>query len=174
MAKNKFSKLMLNIDDMPKLIKLWCESNLEGEFNIERKDITQRCQFFIHNNGKKIELDFIKCSGGLFTITYKVGSDPVASESIAEYIFSQISNPLKDSPYANGFSTILCEKEVNSVIELLKSEGNTLSNYSDSNEVGKPSYKLYKFTGIKGDSVTLKYFLRTNRLQVQGKPLYLF
>lgn len=174
MAKNKFSKLMLNLDDMTGLIKLWCESNLDGSFNIEKNDLSQRCQFFIYNNGKRIELDFVKCSGGLFTIVYKVGSDPVVSESIAEYIFLQISNQLKSSPYANGFSTILPEDEVNAVVELLKSEGNVLSNYSYSSEPGKAAYRLYKFTGIKGDSVTLKYFLRTNRLQVQGKPHYLF
>lgn len=174
MTRNKFSKLMLNIDDMPKLIKLWCESNLEGAFSIEQKDITQRCQFFIHNNGKKIELDFIKCSGGLFTIMYKVGSDPVTSELIAEYIFSQISNPLKDSPYANGFSTKMSEEEFEAVIGLLTSDGNSIENTSEISEPGKSRSKIIRIKGIRGDRVTLTYYYNTNRLQVQGRPHYLF
>lgn len=49
-----------------------------------------------------------------------------------------------------------------------------MKNYSNSNEKGKPAYDLYRFQGIHGDFVTLKYFIKTNRLQIQGKPLYLF
>lgn len=175
MAKNnKFSKLMLDIEKMPNLIRIWCESNLEGDFKIESKEITQRHQFFVINNGKKIQLDFIKCSESLFTIMYKVGADQSQSLSIAEFIYSNVSDSLKNSPYANGFSIVLPKDEVLTVIELLKDDGNTLMNYSTCDETGKAAYSLYNFKGIRGDSVTLKYYNRTRRLQVQGKPLYLF
>ena len=174
MAKNKFSKLMLDIEKMPGLIKIWCESNLEGDFEIESKELSQRYQFFIENNGKKIQLDFIKCAEGLFTIMYKIGADQSQSLYIAEFIYNHISDLLQNSPYAHGFSIILPKDEVDTVIDLLKEDGNTLLNFSSFDKPGKASYNLYNFKGIHGDSVTLKYYNSTNRLQVQGKPLYLF
>lgn len=174
MAKNPFSKLMLNIDDMQGLIEFWCESNCNDGFTVKRKDISERIQFYIESTGKKAQLDFIKCAGGLYTISFKVGPDPSVSEMIANYLLSQIKNPLKDSPYANGFSTKMSEEEFEAVIGLLTSGGNSIDNFSESDEPGKPKYKLYRIKGVLGDYVTLKYFCNTKRLQVQGKPHYLF
>lgn len=174
MAKNKFSKLMLNIDDMQELIEFWCESNCSVGFSVTRKDISERIQFYVDSKEKKAEIDFIKCSEGRYTICYKVGPNQSVSEIIAEYLLSQIENQLKDSPYANGFSIKMSEEEFEAVIGLLESEGNRISNSSLFDEPGKAKYRLYRITGIRDDHVTLKYYCNTKRLQVQGKPLYLF
>ena len=53
-------------------------------------------------------------------------------------------------------------------------EGVQQTNYSAALEENKAKYYLYKFQGDAGDSVTIKYFLNTNRMQMQGKPLWLF
>lgn len=174
MAKNPFSKLMLNIEKMQGLIELWCESNFNGDFTITRKDIPERIQFYVDSIEKKAQIDFIKCSEGRYTISFKVGPNPFVSEKIAEYLLSQIENPLKDSPYANGFSIKMSKEEFEAVIGLLTSDGNSIDNSSEFDEPGKPKYKLYRIKGVLGDHVTLKYFCNTKRLQVQGKPLYLF
>lgn len=174
MAKNPFSKLMLNIEDMQGLIELWCENNLNDNCTVKRKDIPERIQFHIESTGKKAQLDFIKCAGGLYTISFKVGADPSVSEAIANYLLSQINNQLKISPYANGFSTKMSEEEFKAVIGLLTSDGNSIENSSEVNELGKHCYKLFRIKGIRGDHVVLKYFCNTKRLQVQGKPHYLF
>ena len=174
MAKNPFSKLMLNIEEMQGLIELGCESIFNDDFTVKRKDISKRIQFHIESTEKKAQLDFIKCAGGLYTISFKVGSDPSISEKIANYLLSQINNPLKDSPYANGFSTKISEEEFEALIGLLTSYGNSIDNFSESDEPGKSKYKLYRIKGVLGDHVTLKYFLNTQRLQVQGKPHHLF
>jgi len=174
MAKNPFSKLMLNIEEMQGLIELWCEDNLNDNFTVKRKDIPERIQFHIESIGKKAQLDFIKCAGGLYTISFKVGADPTVSEAIANYLLSQINNQLKDSPYANGFSTKMSEEEFEAVIGLLTSDGNSIENTSEISEPGKPRSKIIRIKGIRGDHVTLTYYYNTNRLQVQGRPHYLF
>ena len=85
---------MLNIEKMQGLIELWCESNLNGDFTITRKDIPERIQFYVDSIEKKAQIDFIKCSEGRYTISFKVGPNPFVSEKIAEYLLSQIENPL--------------------------------------------------------------------------------
>lgn len=171
MAKNPFSKLMLNIEKMQELIELWCESNFGEKVTVTRDDIPKRVRFYVE---KRAQLDFIECSEGRYTIYYNIGPDPSVSQKIAEYLLSQIANPLKDSPYANGFSIIIPEKEFEAVIGLLNSDGNSIENFSEVDEPKKPKYKLYRIKGVRGDYVTLKYFGNTERLQIQGKPLYLF
>lgn len=111
---------MLDIHKIPNLIKMWCEDNLSNSFEIKSDEILQRYRFFVVTEDKKIQLDFIKCSNGLFTITYKVGTEQSLSLLIAEYIYSHIGNSLKESPYANGFSIIMSQAEVKAVIGLLK------------------------------------------------------
>lgn len=173
MAKNPnpFSKLMLNIEKMQELIELWCESNFDEKVTVTRDDIPKRVRFYVE---KRAQLDFIECSEGRYTIYCDIGPNPSLSKEIANYLLSQIKNPLKDSPYANGFSTKMSEEEFDAVIGLLISDGNSIENSSEVNEPGKACYKLFRMKGIRGDHVTLKYFCNTKRLQVQGKPLYLF
>lgn len=43
-----------------------------------------------------------------------------------------------------------------------------------SNEKGKANFEQYQLRSELHDSVVVKYFNNTNRVQVQGKPLYLF
>lgn len=169
-GKNPFSKLMLNIDDMQGLIEFWCESNCNDGFTVKRKIFLKEYSFTLKAQ-EKAQLDFIKCAGGLYTISFKVGPNPSVSEMIANYLLSQIKNPLKDSPYANGFSTKMSEEEFEAVIGLLTSDGNSIDNFSESDEPGKPKYKLYRIKGVLGDYVTLKYFCNTKRLQVQGNRI---
>lgn len=171
----KYSKLLFDSSKISEWINIWCEHNLEGYFNIECTDSKQRIAYVIKNAGKEIRIDFIKANGGALTISPNVGKNQDVSELIAEYIFSRISSYIAKSPYANGFSMKMSEEDFRILIDFL-SEYENITNESHfiQDEPGKPKYELYRFKSDLNDSVVVKYFNNTNRIQIQGKPLYLF
>lgn len=172
---NKFSKLSIDKDKLSGWINMWCEENLDGDFSIANTEKADRIQYLIRNGQKEIKIDFQKCAGGLLTICPKVGTNIPISTSIAENIYARVCNVLKDSPFANGFSIVIQEDDFETVIELIREmDGVTLNNFSEQNESGQAQYKLYKFSGAAGDAITLKYYPNTSRMQLQGKPLFLF
>lgn len=172
---NNYSKLQIDKSKIKDWIQLWGEENLPGSFTINCTEIPQRFQYSIVSDGNNIKLDFIKCKGDLLTIYPNVGTHVNTSMEIAEYIYTRVKNNIVDSPFAHGFSIILSECDFSAMIELLNGyEGVTLQNYSEQLENCHAKYKLYRFSGPAGDAVTLKYFLSTKRMQLQGKPLWLF
>ena len=50
-----YERLALSIDKekLPNWIKLWCEENITGKFNIKNVDGTSRIQYTIDNEGKE-------------------------------------------------------------------------------------------------------------------------
>ena len=175
MAGNKYSKLSFDKSKIPSLINNWCEMNLDGDFEVNEKDSAQRISYSITNNSMEIKIDFIKAAGGALTIFPAVGKHQDISQLIAEDIYDHISPTLTKSPYANGFSIKMDYDDFNILVQLLEQYDNIhIVNTSFCNEPGKAHYELYKFKSDLLDSVTLKYFTGTNRLQLQGKPLYLF
>lgn len=172
---SKYSKLSIDRTKIPNWLQMWCEQNLKGKFNITCKDIKARIQYSIDNEGNVIKIDFIKNKDGLFTICPNVGSNVSISTQIAESIYSRVCNVLKDSPFANGFSIILQEDDFNTVIDLISAiNGVKCLGSSEQMEEGHAKYKLFRYSGEAGDTVTLKYYPNTSRMQLQGKPLYLF
>ncbi len=172
---NKYSKLCIDKEKITGWIKLWCESELDGTVNIECTENVSRIQYTIHNQGNIIKIDFIKCSGGLLTIAPNVGKNIDISIRIADNIYERVKNVINNSPFSNGFSIIIDRSDYEIVIELIKGiSGVTQVNYSEQLEVGKALYHLYQFRGQAGDLVTIKYFLNTKRMQLQGRPLFLF
>jgi len=87
---------------------------------------------------------------------------------------------VKHSIYADF--KVLGEKKFHVVLLFLSSRVNllkeyddiSLENYSKQVEPGKPQYELYRFKSDLNDTVVVKYFNNTKRVQIQGKPLYLF
>lgn len=172
---NKYSKLSIDKEKLPNWIKLWCEENITGKFNIKNVDGTSRIQYTIDNEGKIIKIDFQKCAGGLLTICPNVGTNIPISMEIAESIYKRVGNALKDSPFSGGYSILLEEENFNVIIDLLKEmEGVTLKNYSENNQEKQAKYRLYRFVGPEGDTVVIKYYTNTSRMQMQGKPLFIF
>ena len=172
---NKYSKLSIDSRKIKNWIELWCEAELQGAFNVSFVDNGSRIQYSINNQGNIIKIDFIKCSGGLLTIAPNVGTNIKISTQIADNIYERVKNVIKDSPFANGFSILLSLEDFNIIIELLKDmEGVSLTNYSEQLVPGKANYYLYQFQGQAKDTITLKYHINTHRMQLQGKPLYLF
>lgn len=172
---NKYSKLMFDSSQIYNWINQWCELNLEGDFYIDEKDTDQRISYTILNDGKEIKIDFIKAKGGALTIFPGVGKNVDISEMIAEDIYGRVSSELSKSPFANGFSIKMAYDDFTILIDLLKEYDDiTLENYSKQDEPGKPVYELYRFKSDLNDSVVIKYYNNTNRVQIQGKPLYLF
>lgn len=171
----KYSKLLFDSSKIPEWINIWCEYNLEGNYNIECTDSKQRIAYIIKNAGKEIKIDFIKANGGTLTIFPGVGKNQDISELIAEDIFGRINSDIDQSPYANGFSMKLSEEDFHTLIDLLNEYDDiTNESYSIQDEPEKPKYELYRFKSDLNDRVVVKYYNNTNRIQIQGKPLYLF
>ena len=171
----KYSKLLIDSSKIPEWINIWCEKNLKGDFNIECIDKKERIAYIINNDGKEIKIDFIKANGGALTIFPKVGKNQDISKLIAEDIFGRVNSDIDKSPYANGFSIKMPEEDFRVLIDLLgKYDNITNENYSIQDEVEKPKYEMYKFKSDLNDTVVIKYYNNTNRIQIQGKPLYLF
>ena len=175
MEKRRYSKLVIDKDKLPDWISSWCQENLKGNWEINSTEKSDFIQFVINNDKDIIKINFTKCNGGLLSINPNVGVKTSISIQIAEYIYERVKNVLKDSPYSYGFSINISEDDFKTIIDLLNEiEGVQQMNYSTSFEKGKAPYYLYKFQGPVKDSVTIKYFLSTNRMQLQGKPLWLF
>lgn len=172
---NKYSRLLIDSRKISDWILFWCEENLSDPFTIDCNEISTRFQYSIVSGNNTIKIDFIKCKGGLLTIAPNVGSHTDISTQIADSIYDRVKYAITDSPFANGFSVLLGEDDFSTIIELLCGDENiTLDNYSEQLNPGQAQYKLYRFTGAAGDSVTVKYYLSTKRMQLQGKPLSLF
>lgn len=171
---NKFSKLCIDETKLEDWIVLWCEDNLDNFTEIECINAKERIKYTIRCGTDIIKIDFIKCSGGLFTIQPN-GKFIDVSTAIAESIYSRVSNVLKDSPFSNGFSIIMELDDFEAIIDLLNGMDGVVQNvFSTQLEPGKARYYLYKFTGELGDTITVKYYLSTKRMQIQGRPLKLF
>lgn len=172
---SKYSKLCIDKTKIEGWISLWCEENLNGKAEISGTEKDDRIQYTINNDGTIIKIDFIKCSGGLLTIHPKVGVNIPISTQIADSIYDRVNNVLKESPFAHGFSIVVSSEDFEVILELIdEMEGVTKVNYSEQLEDGKAKYYLYQFRGPAGDHVTIKYYLTTKRMQLQGKPLWLF
>ena len=176
MSDNKFSKLQIDINRMQELIKFWCEQNLNAVSDIKKVDKNGRISFVIEDSEGNIQIDFIECAGKRYTIFPKVGKRQNESLGIAEYIIECINNSASaKTDMGNGFSIITSQGVFNDVIELLTSSDEAeCIETKRFNEEHKAVYTQYKFRSKFGDQIVIKYFDKTNRLQIQGKPLYLF
>lgn len=174
MPKTKFTKVMLDISRVSGVIQNWCEMNLEGGFDISINENKQQILYTIYNNSEEIKLIIYKAAGGVYTISPKTGKHPEISEIIADDIYNHLCTEFSKSPYSNGFSIKLAKEDFVSLIELLKESGVIVENYNYSNEKGKANFEQYRLRSELQDFVVVKYFNNTNRIQVQGKPLYLF
>ena len=175
MADNKFSKLLFDRSKIPSMINNWCELNLEGDYKINHTDSSQRAMYSIITADKEIKIDFINAKGGAITIFPGVGKNQDASLMIAEYIYDNIAPELSKTPFSNGLSIKMSYDDFVTIINFLDEYDDIERvNYSKKDEVGKAKYELYKYKSVFDDTVVLKYYTNTKRLQIQGKPLYLF
>lgn len=176
MANNKFSKLNIDIDKAQEWIKFWCENNLEDSVEISRISKGNRISFTINHKDGDIMVDFIEATGKRYTISPKVGKRQEVSNNIAEYILECINNCSSvNTEMGNGFSIITNKETFENIIQLLDSDEEiTQIERKVFDEEHKAQYMQYRYKSKYGDRVTIKFFNRTNRLQIQGKPLYLF
>lgn len=172
---NKYSKLLFDASYLPDWISQWCELNLDNNFSVVSKETNQRISYIITNKNDEIKIDFIKANGGAFTIFPNVGKNQETSKLIAEDIYCRVSSNLTKSPFANGFSMKMAYEDFSILIDLLNEYDNiSLESFSKQDISGKPMYELYRFKSTLNDQVVIKYYTNTNRIQIQGKPLYLF
>ena len=175
MAKNKFTQLLFDITKIPSMINDWCEQNLEGDFKIFQSNNKQQDLFCITNNNKEIKIAIYNLNGGAITISPNVGKNQDISMRIAEFIYEEIASKGTKFPFSNCFSIKLSEEDFQTLLDFINEYDDVeCINFSKQDNPGQAKYVMYKFKSNKNDTVVLKYFNNTNRLQIQGKPLYLF
>lgn len=175
MSKSKYSGLFVKIDDINNWVKLWCEENLEGEFIIRESKEGNRVRYSIENQDKTILFDIIPCANGTITLFPKVGKEQDISVQIADSILERLSSISYNSPFSQGFSIIMPPNDFDTLVSIIgEIDGVKLLSQSSSLDDGKAKYILYQFRGSLGDKVTLRYFIKTQRMQMQGKPLLLY
>lgn len=172
---NKYSKLLIDSSKISGWIDIWCECNLDGDYDIQCTDSKQRISYNITNDGQEIKIDFIKANGGALTIFPGVGKHQEISALIAESIYERVGSDLAKSPFAGGFSIKMSEDDFRILLDLLKEYDEiTFEEQSKQDEPGKPKFELYRLRSALNDVVVIKYYNNTKRIQIQGKPLYLF
>lgn len=170
--KNIFKGLNLDRDKLPEWIQEFAESKFSS---FEISDIhfiggTQyRCT--INADLKEILVDFYYAQDGKTTIR-PVGQHMDLSTQIASHIRGKQQFNATDR--SGNYSVAPLEKdEVDLLVEYLVTELEGVKKINESyNETQK--YTLYQFQSKIADKITLKYYETTRRLQVQGKPMYLY
>lgn len=170
MAKNKFSKLNFDITKVDEWIKIWCETNLQCKYEIQREEKVGRISYIVKCD-TEFMIDFLKCTGGVHTIQYKVGKNHDISKKVAESIYERITS-ITPVAQKNNFSILSDKDTYDNLVELLKSDSECLQIAYDLRK--EQGYELYKFKSNLGDETTIKYYFKNRRIQIQGKPLYLF
>lgn len=123
-----------------------------------------RCD--VSGDTKEIVVDFYFKGNGTTTIK-PVGQNPDDSFKIGLYLKTNLCNT---NTARASYSIQSVENEVVTVlIEYLLE----LNGVAKINEDVTDLYTLYKFKSLHGDKVVIKYFIN-KRLQIQGKPLYLY
>lgn len=175
MSDKKFSSLDIEINKASEWIKFWCEEHLEN-FDIKQIDKNGRITFSIKDKYGEILLDLIECKGKRYTIWPGVGKRQEISYEIAEHLLSCVNNASSsNTEIGNGFSIVTKKEIFDDIVQLLSDDpGITCVEKKRFDQEGMAKYTQYKYKSEYGDQVVIKFFDKTNRLQVQGKPLYLF
>ncbi|MFB8376964.1 type II toxin-antitoxin system RnlA family toxin [Paenibacillus taichungensis] len=133
--------------------------------DIEHQNNTlHRCT--IIGDDKSIEVDFYYKGNGTTTIR-PIGGNPDDSFKIGLYIKTNLCHI--DVPGSSYSIPNVDYDSLSLLIEYL----NVLPGVSKIYEDETDTYTLFKFKSDRGDKLALKYY-KNKRLQIQGKPLYLY
>lgn len=172
---NEYSKLYFDISKADEWVKFWSESKFGTNFQLTTEIKTKRKSYILLADGKEIKLDFIEASGGKYTVSYKLGNNQDLSKELADYIVACINNSVPANTNMNGFSILTRREVFDDIVDLLNSD-DSIEKFENKefHEVGKAQYSQFRFWSKLGDHITIKYFETSKRLQIQGKPGYLF
>lgn len=171
-SKNIFKGLALDRDMLYQWLTEFAEENF-SDFTVNPIVHISGNQYrgIIKGDGKDITIDFYYNSDGKTTINPRVGQHQEISLRIASIILTKLQYKESDIQ-SRSYSVHPIEREdVDVVVEYLQElEGVELVGKSR-NDTNK--YWLFQYKSKIGDKITLKYFDK-KRLQIQGKPMYLY
>ncbi|MHC8522513.1 type II toxin-antitoxin system RnlA family toxin [Rossellomorea sp. H39__3] len=170
--KNIFKSLNLDRKKLPEIIQEFVQKRFSSSqiSDIEHINGTlHRCT--IQADFKTILLDFYYLENGKTTIRPS-GQHVDISTELAAHIKGKIQFAATDR--TGDYSVCpLEEEEFDFIIEYLQEGLEDVKKIAESdNEAQK--YVLYQFQSSIADKITLKYYKTTRRLQIQGKPMYLY
>lgn len=165
---NFFKNLYLDRDKLMPTIEEFCKGEFDSYIvnDIQHINGTQyRC--IIIGDNKEVTIDLFYKSDGTTSFNVQVGKNQDISFKLGLYLKTNLCNSdVKGSSYS---IPNVSEDTVNLLLEYITE----IEGVKKLNEDIGPHYKLYRYKSHHGDSVVIKYF-SNKRLQIQGKPLYLY
>lgn len=132
------------------------------------KDTQHRCTIF--GDGKEVLLDFYFAKDGKTTML-PTGKNSDISKELAEFIYNKIQYKTGDTKTRN-YSVDKLEREIlDELLEYLRQLSGVTQINHKRNDINTSD--LWQFSSHIGDKITLIYYDK-KKLQIQGKPLYLF
>ncbi len=151
--------------------KYWSSAECEQCEYLERSPKAHRATYIENNCAVMVEFLFIK--DGTTTINTKIGSNQEVGEQLANHLKNEL---VDDSRKTVNLTIKNIEGEVFedllTFLEELKNEGSDLPAISATAFAEDATKKAVKATTHYKDSLTLTHYRTTNKLLVQGKPLY--
>ncbi len=170
--KNIFKSLHLDRDNLYDWITEFASENFAESSVSEISLISgnqHRCK--INANEKEILIDFYYNIDNTTTIQPKVGQEKDISVKIANHILSKLSFKETDVKSRSYSVHPISPDEVKVIDEYLQELSGVELLSRNRNESNK--YTLYQYKSKIGDKITLKHY-DNQRLQIQGKPMYLY
>jgi RNase LS, bacterial toxin DBD domain/RNase LS, bacterial toxin/RNase LS, bacterial toxin N-terminal len=153
--------------------KFWEANNCQqGKYFLVRKGL-DRAEYV--QDGCQVTVDFYCKNNGTITIQTKVGKNHDKGEQLAIYLRDELVDDDRKSISVSIKN--IDEDSFNLLLEFLKdlkSDNSTDSVMSVLLNSEDSLRKVMKITSKYNDSLTLTHHLTTNRLQIQGKPLYIY
>lgn len=172
--KNIFKSLLINRDQLLNWIKEICDESFEtsevSELSlVGNSKIQYRCEIIV--DGKHVCIDFYYNNDNTTTIQPNVGQNQEIGKTIALSILKYIKFDNKDT-LGRSYSVHPLERSnFDLILEFLNDLDDCDLIHSTKNETSK--YELFQYRSKLGDKLTLKYY-ENSRLQIQGKPAYLY
>jgi hypothetical protein len=168
-----FKNLLLDQAELEKLVIQFFEANNYELVSFRTEDERYRVEFLRNEGENHALVDLLKKGNGTTTIHYKTGKNPEAGLELAIYLKDSIDPDNQDSV------NLLLKNINNDQFQYLKEFLSDFRDDSDQNEfelTEEPSDEIrdkFKIKSIKyNDSLSIIYYKTTNKLHLQGKPLF--
>jgi RNase LS, bacterial toxin DBD domain/RNase LS, bacterial toxin N-terminal/RNase LS, bacterial toxin len=153
--------------------KFWEANNCQNCKYISDKPSPHRAEYI--QDGDKVIVDFYLLKNGTTTITTTVGKNHEKGQQLALYLKDELVSDDRKS-ISVGIKNI--EKDnfdlLIEFIQELKDDNTGRVTTSISVILENSTKKVVRVTSQHNDSLTLTHYLTTSRLQIQGKPLYIY
>jgi len=169
---SNFKELNLDRSRLKEFLDKFCQNNNipKPEYS-EVSTSTNRVKY--DHDGGEVMVDFYFNKNGTTTINTKLGKHPDKGEILAIYLKNNLVNDDRKSVFVTVKN--IDETVFETMLEFfqeLKNEDSETTPISIITNPEDPLKKTVRATSQYNDSLTITYYKTTNKLLIQGKPLY--